>query len=204
MKIMIPLGIYEDNPEFNLPITPEAKQQIDALLPKTQDFTNRLKIVIHPGAKFPVNRWPRGKFLGLVRMLIENLNAFVILVGGKDTSQTCSFIEADVKSNILNLCGKTSIAQTAEIILRSKILVSGDSGPLHLSEAVGTAAVGIYTARDYPNCWYPWSNKSVILRHDVKCQVCFKTNCETRECIDGITVEEVFAACKKICEARLN
>lgn len=129
---------------------------------------------------------------------MQNYHVFPILIGGGDAGNKCNLISKNIKAPHLNLCGKTNFMESAEIISRSKLLISCDSGPIHLAVAVGTPVVGIYTARDYPNCWFPGSVNSRALRHDVNCQVCLKTDCSDMKCINGISVDEVYCACDSL------
>ncbi len=97
---------------------------------------------------------------------------------------------------IVNLVGKTNYMEVAEIISRSNLLVSNDTGLVHMAAAVGTPVVGIYSSRDYSGAWHPWGDSHTVLRDDsVTCRFCLKTECETKECINNITVEHVVDAC---------
>jgi len=184
-----------------LPIAETDKRVIDKLLPSSDATGSRVLIAINPGAKFPVNRWPKERFLELARKLVSQCHSYIVLIGGEDARDVCSFIAGNMPEGCLNLCGETTILQTAEVLSRCRMLVSCDSGPLHLAAAVGIPVVGIYSCRDYPNCWYPWQDRQVIIRHDLDCQVCLKEECGTMECVKAIGVEEVLAGCRKILQS---
>jgi ADP-heptose:LPS heptosyltransferase len=199
LKILLPLGISQEKVDFSLPISQQDKQFIDNLWPKPEKLKNRSIIAINPWAKFLVNHWPKERFLGLAKKLVNEDKAFIVIVGGNDAQETCNYIGSNLSmEDSLNLCGKTNFMQTAEAISRCNLLISCDSGAVHLAAAVYKPVVGIYTARDYPNCWYPWGNRHIVIRHDVTCQVCFKTKCLIMKCISSISVEEVLSACRKI------
>lgn len=193
-SLLRPLEISKITSDFALSITKEDRQVIDNLWPKHKGLNGQYLVAINPGAKFSVNHWPKENFLKLSRALIDKYNAFIVLIGREDKEGVLRFIESDLKNNCLNLCNKTNFMQTLEVLLRCDLLISCDSGPLHLAAILHKPVVGIYTARDYPNCWYPGGSQHIILRHDVACQICLKTSCQTMECINGISVEEVILA----------
>lgn len=198
LKVLLPLGMYQENADVTLLVNKEDKQFIDNLWSNSQKLNSRPRVAINPGAKFPVRRWPKEFFLELAKVLVDRHRAFIILIGGRDAADICEFIENNLGYDCLNLCGRTNFMQTAEAISRCDLLVSCDSGPLHLAVAVRKPVVGVYSARDYPNCWYPIGDNHIIIRHDLPCQICLKTKCMTAECIKTIEMEEVLAACQQI------
>jgi ADP-heptose:LPS heptosyltransferase len=192
MAIIAPLGI-SCKIAWDIP-----SSSLNFNWPSSEILNSRPIIAIHPMTKFPVNRWPIERFIEVVRILQEKYNSFVVIVGGKESRKEAQEIEANIRHNALNLAGKTSFLQLAEVLKRCDLLISSDSGPVHVASAVGTPVVGIYSARDYSECWYPWGNHNRILRKDPPCQVCLKTECETMDCIKSITVDEVLMACDEI------
>jgi ADP-heptose:LPS heptosyltransferase len=198
LMVLQPLGISDKKIDYTLPLTKEDKFFIDNLWFQQQSLKDSPIVGIIPVAKFPVNRWPKENFVYLVKALMKDYGAFIVVMGGKDTQETASFIEKNVEGHILNLAGKTSVMQTAEAISRCDLSVSCDSGLVHLAAALKRPVVGIYTARDYPNCWYPYGNNHIVIRHDAECQVCLKAACKTMKCIKDIGVGEVLTACRQI------
>jgi ADP-heptose:LPS heptosyltransferase len=188
--------------DFILPVSLRDRDYIDSLWPQDEVLGCRPKVAFITGAKFPVNRWPKENFLYLAKALIDKFNAFIVFVGGQDSAATSSEIKKSLGGNCLDLCGVLTFMQSAEAISRCTMLISGDSGPLHMAGLQGIPSVGIFSARDYPNCWYPFGEAHKILRHDLGCQVCLRSECERMECIKSITVDEVLAASREIIEKR--
>ncbi|HTZ11190.1 MAG TPA: glycosyltransferase family 9 protein [Candidatus Margulisiibacteriota bacterium] len=202
LKVVAGSGAFPQKADFALPISSRDRDYIDSLWPQDEASRGRNKIAFMTDAKFSVNRWPKENFLYLARGLIDKLNAFIVFVGGKEAATTSSEIKNSLGGNCLDLCGVLSFMQSAEVISRCTMLVSGDSGPLHMAGLLGIPAVGIFSARDYPNCWYPFGGNHRILRHDLECQVCLKSECDRMECIKSITADEVLASCKEIIGGR--
>jgi len=130
--------------------------------------------------------------------LEKDFGAKILLIGGSSERSSGEEIIKDRRNSIVNLIGKTSYMESAEIIRRCNLLISNDCGPVHLAAAVRTPVVGIYSSRDFPGAWHPWGIIHTVLRNDsVSCRFCFKTECETMECINSITVEQVIEACQR-------
>ena len=107
-----------------------------------------------------------------------------------------------VGDRVINLCGKTNFIELADLLRRCDLLISADSGPVHVAAAVDTPVVGLYSARDYPGFWYPYGSDHIVLRKDLPCQTCFLTECTTMRCMDEITVDDVVEACQAVLEAK--
>lgn len=190
MKLVEPLGVSR-KASWDIPRVP--------INFNWSTFLNsRPVIAIHPTSKFPVNRWPLEYFLEISSLLKNRCNAFLIMVGDDEAKTEAEELIEKLEGNVLNLTGKTTFLQLAEVLKNCNLLISCDSGPVHVAAAVGTPVVGVYTARDYPECWYPWGKQHIILKKDILCQACLKTECETMDCIKGITPEEVLKACDQI------
>lgn len=198
MSLLAPLGIDTRGIEFRLPIKAKDRTAVDRIWSRYHLTGEKPIITICPGAKFPVKRWPVVCFAQTATILQRQLRARIILIGGPGEKELGEKIIKSCENTIDNLIGKTTFMESAEIIKRSNLLVANDCGPVHLSAAVGIPVVGIYSSRDYPGVWHPWGNNHTILRNDaVPCRFCFRTECETMDCINSITVEQVVEACKK-------
>lgn len=197
LKILFSLGVAEKEPGFDFTVDKADKELIDNLWPPQGLIDNRPVIGISPGSAYPLKRWPQDSFLSLAKELLSKYNVFIILLASEEYKTTCRLISDSLGRDCLNLCAKTNFAQTAEVIKRCDLVVSCDSGPAHLAASIGVPVIIISSAWDYPNCWAPYGKNHIIIRHDLDCQVCLKPECPTKECIRGIAVEEVIAACKE-------
>jgi len=158
-----------------------------------------LLIGIHMGTKVQANRWPIENFIGLCNLISTNYpNSFFFFTGsGK---------EYEIIKNTLNyingrkaiVAGKASILQTAAIVKKCNLFITVDSGIMHLAALLNVPIIAIFSARQYPNMWYPWGNNHVIFRKKTPCELCFLTECSHRTCLKAITVEEVFRAVQRL------
>ena len=100
-------------------------------------------VALHPGASSPNRRWPTEKFAAVGDALAA-AGAHIVITGTKAESHVAEAVIGNMKAEALNLCGRLSLGGLAGLFGRSNVLISNDSGPLHLAAAVGTATVGIF------------------------------------------------------------
>ncbi len=160
-------------------------------------------VAVHTGAKFPVNRWPAAKFNRLIGELNEQFSpSSIVIVGGRPGPDRDNLLQTVTGGNIIDLRGRTGFLELAEVLRRSVLLISTDSGPAHIAAAVGTPVVGIYSGRDYPDCWHPHGDQHIIIRKEMDCQICMREGCDSMACIEQITVDEVLRASGKVMERK--
>lgn len=197
MSLLIPLGVDATEIDFRLPIKEKNKEAVDVIWRDYQLKTKNPIGCVCPGAKFPAKRWNLNRFAKVISVLQKEFNAKILLIGGPSEKASGDEIIKRTENSIINLIGKTSYMESAEVIRRCNLLVSNDCGPVHLAAAVRTPVVGIYSSRDFPGAWHPWGENHTVLRNDsVSCRFCFKTECETMKCINSISVEQVVTACR--------
>ena len=160
--------------------------KIEKLL-KENNITDKGKnIALIVGAKRPQNRWPIEYFKQVAEYLL-NGGFNIVLVGGNDEYSLAEKIVTN--KNVFNLCGKLKPLETAELLKNCKLTISNDTGPMHLSYAVGTPVRAIFSSRDYPNKWFPPEdgNNIVFRNNNIYCQACFSVECNDNKCMKEIS-----------------
>ncbi|MBI4461812.1 MAG: glycosyltransferase family 9 protein [Acidobacteria bacterium] len=155
-------------------------------------------IALSPGGRFAHKRWPLENFCVLCEALVRELDARIVVIGGREDRAVGEALQASDRERIHNFAGWASLRQTVEILRRCHLYVGNDSGPAHLAGAVGVPCVTIFSGVTFPGLWEPWGRRNVALRHSVACEYCFSEgHCPraTMACIKGITTAEVLAAC---------
>lgn len=152
-------------------------------------------IVLFPGASIPERHWGAARFSQVAVRLAE-LGYGIVVIGGKDDAAPGAAIIAS--SGGLNLAGQTSLAETAAIIKRSTLLISGDSGVLHLGVGLSTPTVSLF-GPGIAKKWAPRGPKHIVLNHHLPCSPCtrfgYTQKCRhNAECMQQITTEEVLQA----------
>lgn len=148
--------------------------------------------------------WPLENYKTVAKYFAaEGFN--ILLIGGSKDITKAEEIRKAVPDAI-NLCGKLEIKETASILKICDLLISNDTGSVHLAYTAGTPVLGIYSGKDYSNRWFPpVSPYNKVLRNaSVPCLICYKSSCSNNICMQGITVDEVIAAAEKLLRAIEN
>ena len=132
-------------------------------LPEYSNSEYSQAIAVHPFTSDPVKQWPIERFQELIRRLAQDPGVKVLIVG-KEEKEAKQF--DNLAKGVVNLINKTSLVELAQILKLSKLLVSCDSGPMHLAAAVGTPVLALFrndlqgkTARR----WGPWGNGHIVI-----------------------------------------
>ncbi len=126
-------------------------------------------IVVHPGASDPAKCWPAANFAALIDRLIERFGLKIVLIGSGATAALAQDIlrQSRRQSQVIDLTGRTTLALSASLLRRSCLLISNDSGPVHVAAGVGTAVISLFLRDDpgiNPERWRPLGPKSFILQ----------------------------------------
>ena len=156
-------------------------------------------VAMFPGASIAERCWGVEKFHQLAKRLIDE-GLSVVVVGGKEDIATGRAI-ADGLS-VLNLTGKTSLCGTAGVLNRSQLLISGDSGVLHIGVGLGIPTVSLF-GPGIAAKWAPRGKRHIVISHKLPCSPCTRFGTTPpcpigAKCIRDIPVYEVFAAVQKL------
>ncbi len=157
------------------------------------------------GTKADANDWGRENWKALFAKLSGKYAGLgLALVGSADEYGLSGKIAERWKGPRLNLCGRLTPRETAAVLERAALFIGHDSGPMHLSAAVGTPCIAIFSARNKAGKWYPFGSQHRVLYHQTPCYGCGLTVCNhfDKMCIRSITVDEVFLAMKELYETR--
>ncbi len=193
------LGIPVKNHGLIFPVKDEDRVWIKDIFDKNS-ISDEKKIVLAIGANWDKKRWPIEKFAMLADLLSQTDKCWFFLVGNRrDEEKLASRFMELTNANVINLIRKTSLGRLAALLEVADLLVSNDTGILHLASAVHTPTVGIFG----PGGWKrygPYSNKHAVVHLDLPCIPCNKNYCKYGDfrCIRDIPVEMVERACYEI------
>lgn len=183
---------------------------IPATLSLAEDLRpNQPYYIIFPGASWVGKQWPAENFAALLCAVYHHTGWLAVLCGGTSEWSLCDSIAAASGVTALNLAGKTSLAQLAELIRSACLLVGNDTSAIHIASAVGTASVCILGGGHYGRFMpYPSECGATAPRAVYTKMDCFGCNwrCSklplpiqaTVPCIESITVDQVLKACLHI------
>lgn len=175
-------------------------------------------IGINPGATYgSAKRWIPERFAEVAYRIITELAGSIVLFGSPREAEISDEIVKNLKSmspssiprySLLLMAGKTNLRELASLISECDVFVTNDSGPMHLSYAVGTPLVAIFGSTD-PNLTGPLNVKAqgsklkvhdIVIKKDIECSPCFGRECRRGDlaCMEAISADEVFDALKKL------
>jgi heptosyltransferase II len=158
--------------------------------------SGRRPVVFCPGAEFgPAKRWPTAHFAALARVMVERGHAVWLLGSGKD-KPIGDEIVASTPGSCRNLCGKTSLEQAIDLIAQAELVVSNDSGLMHVAAALNRPLVSLYGSSS-PGFTPPRSDKATVVRLNLDCSPCFKRECPLGhlDCLQQLEPSQVLNAC---------
>jgi heptosyltransferase-1 len=189
------LGIEQEAPDFSIPIRAEAEERLDTILREHVGAMSRPPIVITPGSLWETKRWRPEGFAAVARHFVAN-GFPVIIDGAANQVEECRRI-ADQAPGSVVLAGLTSLAELAALIRRSAVVVTNDSGPLHLATALGRPVVAIFGPTN-PVWFGPYRRPEALVRAGVPCSPCNIRNLadcpHDHACMLEISPERVIAA----------
>lgn len=170
----------------------EAQRRMEQLL-RAQGITDEDTLVgMHPLSSCPSKTWPLHHYEIVAARLLEEYKIKVVVVGGSKIPFSAI---ARVSPGIINFSGRLSTGELVALTTRFRIIVSNDSGPVHIAGGVGVPCVVLFGRKQpglSPRRWGPLGEQDIVIHKDVGCTECQAHEC-TKEflCIRSIGVEEV-------------
>jgi len=154
---------------------------------------------LHPVAKWESKLWPAEHWADLARRLAGQ-DVLLALTGSDSDRATTAAIaqQAGLGGRLLDLAGRTGLKQVAALLSLADLLVSTDTGVMHLAAALGTPVVALFGPTD-PARTGPYGHGHMVLRLGLECSPCFDRNCDHPRCLQELMPQAVAAAV----EARL-
>ena len=156
-------------------------------------------MVLCPGAEYgPAKRWPAAKFAALAALAVKGGYRIRILGSPKD-ADAAHAIEASAGVPVDNLVGRTTLFEAAAILAGADVVISNDSGLMHIAGAFDRKLVVIYGASS-EKMTPPASPFARVVSRDLPCRPCHKRECplKTLACLEGIAAEDVLAAAEQM------
>jgi len=165
MDVLKEVGIEASDFDFFIPTNKDAEHWANHWL-VSEDLKGEDFIAIHASSSNPQVCWPAQRFAKLIDSLQKHYSFKIVLIGSPQTTELYGDILRLTSQKPLNLGGQTSLAQTASLLRRCRLLISNDSGPVHLAAALGVPVIAIFVRNQpgvNPERWRPFSDKGIYL-----------------------------------------
>jgi lipopolysaccharide heptosyltransferase I len=178
LKAAAYLGCDTSRVEFPLP---EFRGEGEVSLPVAGKYA-----VMVTGARKPVNRWPAERF----GRLAAGLPVKTVVIGSRGDRALADEVVRVSEGKAVSVAGKTDLKGLVPVIKHAALMVSNDTGPMHIAVALGVPVFALFGPAN-PARTGPYGKGHKVIRKEIPCAPCYKRSCENPRCMDMITVEEV-------------
>jgi len=186
------IGVPATGVRYELPVSPEDASEAAALLRASGIGEQDRVVAINPMARWPTKLWEPAHFAAVADRL-EEQGIRVVFTGGAQDQASIDEICRLMSSKDRRLDGRTNLKTLASIFRRTQVLLTTDSGPMHLAAAAGAKVLALF-GPTAPWRTGPYGRPGSTVRTGIECSPCFKRNCENNvRCMEGITVENVMS-----------
>jgi len=156
-------------------------------------------VAINPGATYgSAKRWYPDRFAAVADALSSEWDAGIVVVGTAAEAPLAGEIESATRKPPVNLAGKTTVRELMALLSLSSLLITNDSGPMHIGAAFGVPLVAIFGPTDWRRT-SPWTSLSKVVRVEIDCSPCRRRVCDRgHECMLGVSPEMVVDAVRQL------
>jgi len=199
LKVLESYGIKVEERSCELRLKLEDMQKVDDKLSKAGIGPAEKYVVLNTGGNWDLKRWDADSFVRLAKRLQGEYALKIVFPGADKDREFCHGLAQAIGPMAIVLAGTTTLGESLALYKRAMVVISGDSGPLHLANSVGADVIGIY-GPTLPSITGPRGCGRVqILFNGVGCNKapCYHLSCTNNVCMQSVTVDDVCQAFKK-------
>lgn len=186
-------GLSPDGRGLEVRVPPEAVGQVEAAISALSLPENMALVGLFPGASRPERQWPTANFAAAARALLASRPCHFFIFGSAGERALGEAVGRELEPARVSLClGETTPAQLAAYLARLDLLITNDTGPMHLAAAVGTRVLALFLASARAHDTGPAGVGHVTLESRLECHPCL-TPCSHPRCHEVISPEAVAA-----------
>ena len=191
------------NPEPLAPYLEVSREEVETARQKFSLRAGALWLALNPGAEYgPAKRWPRERFVEAAAQIQSRTNCRWIVLGGANDAELATTTASEIGQLTarnshpapINLAGRTSLRELCAVLKACRVLLTNDTGPMHVAAAVGTPVVAIFgsTSPNLTGPGLPGDPRHHLLDSNAPCSPCFLRECPIDfRCMRGVPVERV-------------
>ena len=177
--------------------------EFPVVFPKTPRPEPAPRVAFIPCSRWPTKNWPPERFIEVARELRARVKATVYLAGSPADIPACAEIAAGIGDGVVNVCGKTSLVELGSLLQEMNLVITVDSGPMHMAAAVGRPVLAVFGATD-PKRTGPYGEKHrVVMLEGLACRPCLSVRCARQDiaCLRDLPAERVIAQAMEMLKA---
>lgn len=194
------LGAHTPDERLRLAVSLLARRHVRTCLNELGIDVARPWAVVHPGATAPSRRWPAEQFADVAARLAVGEGWQIVFTGDRGEQPLIAEIQRLCGAATWSLAGRLGFDELAALIEAAPLLISNNTGPVHIAAAVGTPVVDLYALTNPQHT--PWQVPHRVLFHDVPCKYCYKSVCPEghHDCLRLVSAEAVLRAALELYE----
>jgi heptosyltransferase-2 len=193
------LSAVTNCPSISIEATTSERDSARQLLAEEGIPANEPFLVLNPGAAYgSAKRWHQERFAKVAESLAHEMGLQVAIIGSEAERTIAEQIRELTRMRTAVLNGKTSLETLIGVLAESRLMITNDSGPMHIAAALGIPTVAIFGSTD-ERATGPWGLKTRVVKHSVECSPCLLRECPIdHRCMNAVTVDEVYRAAKEV------
>ncbi len=198
-RLLAPLGIEESTTLPSIVLPPKEIIKGKKWLSSLGVEEKGTIIGIAPSSAYgPAKCWPEENFRALTKRLLEDETLYLLFFGTASDSPLIERITHQLGNRAINLAGRTTLVELSAMIFLSHILITNDSGPMHIASALQKPTLALFGSTN-PDKTGPVNSHAVVLKKELSCSPCYLRKCPIDfPCMKGITVQEVLEEIEKM------
>lgn len=194
LMLLKAIGIDCDEVVFDFPIQEGLFLEVENLLQRNNVERGKPLVAINPCATWETKLWDNDKFAEVADALLKK-GISVVFTGSKADRSEIENIFASMQTKAVNLAGKTSLKILAALYQKADVVISTDTGPMHVAAAVNTPVVALF-GPTAPWRTGPYGEQHDVMRMGLDCSPCLKKKCDlgTIACMKDLSVDQVVDA----------
>lgn len=192
------IGGTPDDGHLELPASPEAEAEAGRVLSGFGLSGLGRIIGVNPGSGWPSRRWPVGRYAETVDILHARVpDARFVVTGSLAESGLARELGSLAHAPVHDATGTTSVPGMAALVRRFSVMITNDTGPMHIAIAAGTPTVAVIGPGHHTR-FLRASKRVEMVRHEMDCAPCIMVECDSMRCLEAVTPDEVAGAAMRL------
>ena len=166
------LGVRYDGKGTEVFPAEQETYAVEALLAQNHIPRDKPLLVAAPGAQWETKRWTTEGFATAADTFCNQTGAYTVLIGGPGDVETCTLMQAQMKTPSLNLAGKLSLMGSAALLGKAAMVITNDTGMLHMAQAMKAAVVAVFGPTTRELGFFPLPENSRVAEIELSCRPC--------------------------------
>jgi heptosyltransferase-2 len=196
LRLLAPLDVRRRPARFELPPPDAWEETVLEAVERHRPF-----VAFCPGGKQEGHLWPLDRFGAIAARVRRETGHDVVAIGSAGESESCKAL-LRLAGGGVSFAGRLGVRGTSALLKRAALLVTNDTGPMHLAAAVGTPVAAIFASRDFAGRWYPYGVPSEVFRARLVCEQCLFAPDRSDHCVREIGIDDVWAGVKRLLAVR--